>query len=116
MRIKLAAILQETIFQYDLDIIQHEGWVYIGIQKGMVGLKQAGKIANDHLCAHLKKCGYVLVRHTPALWKHESRNIMFTLVVDDFGINFNNRWDSEHLSSALEYLYAITKDWEVKTF
>ena len=54
MRIKLAAILQETIFQYDLDIIQHEGWVYIGIQKGMVGLKQAGKIANDHLCAHLK--------------------------------------------------------------
>ena len=54
MRIKLAAIPQDIIDQYGLGKIQHEGWVYIEIQKGMPGLKQTSKIANDRLCA-LKK-------------------------------------------------------------
>ena len=52
MRIKLAAILKEIIDQYDLETIKLEGWVYIEIQKGMSGLKQAGMIANDSLCTH----------------------------------------------------------------
>ena len=47
MRIQLAAITQEIIYHYDLDTIQHEGWVYIEIQKGMLGLKQDSKIVND---------------------------------------------------------------------
>ena len=54
------------------------------------------------------------MHQSPAIWKHDTRNIMFTLVVDDFGIKFTNRQDSEHLASALEDLYVITKDWEGK--
>ena len=54
MWIKLSSILQEIIDQYNLEVIQHDGWVYIKIQKGMPGLKQAGKIDNYRLCTHLK--------------------------------------------------------------
>ena len=112
MSIKLAAIPQEIIYQYDFEVIHHEVWVYIEIQKVMPVLKQAGNISNEHMCAHLKKYGYAPVLHTPVLWKHESRNIMFTLVMDDSGIKFTSRRDIEHLGSALKDLYVITKDWE----
>ena len=37
---------------------------------------------------------------------------MFTLVLDDFGINFISRQDAFHLYRALEDLYVVTKDWE----
>ena len=75
-------------------------------------LKKSGKISNDRLCVHLKKYGYAPVKYTPALWKQDSRNVMFTLVVDDFGIKSASRLDAEYLASALENLYVITKDWE----
>ena len=39
MKIQLTLIQQDIIYQYDLDTIQHEGWVYIEIQKVMPGLK-----------------------------------------------------------------------------
>ena len=67
-------------------------------------------------CAPIKKYGYAPVRHTPALWKHETRNTMCTLVVDDFGIKFTSRQDAYHLASAIEDFYVITKDWEVNVF
>ena len=82
----------------------------------MPGLKKSVKITNDRLCNHLKKYGYAPVRHTPALWKHTTINIIFTLVVDDSGIKLTRRQDVEHLSSALEDLYNIKKDWEGKYF
>ena len=41
---------------------------------------------------------------------------MFTLVVDDFRIKFTIRQDAEHLASALDDLYIITKNWEGTIF
>ena len=35
----------------------------------------------------LKTYGYEPVRHTPGIWRHYSRPISFTVVVDDFGVN-----------------------------
>ena len=51
--------------------------------------------------------------HTPALWKHTSRNIVFALVVDNFGVNYSNRKDAEHLGNPLQLLYPVTTDWTV---
>ena len=48
---------------------------------------------------------------TPDLWKHGTRNIMFTLVVDNYGIKFASSQDAEHLVSALGDLYVVTKYW-----
>jgi hypothetical protein len=33
----------------------------------------------------------------PGLWKNNANDLMFTLVVDDFGIKFTNTADAEHL-------------------
>jgi hypothetical protein len=46
MVINLASLPQETIETYDLNELAHDGKVYIEIQKGMYGLRQAGILAN----------------------------------------------------------------------
>ena len=78
----------EIIYQYNLHSIAKDDWVYCKIRKGMPGLKQAGKIANERLKKHLANFGYASCKFTAALWKHNIRNITFTLVVDDFGIKY----------------------------
>ena len=43
-------ISQPIIDKYNLeDMFDNKGYVYLEIQRGMYGLKQAGKIANDQL-------------------------------------------------------------------
>jgi hypothetical protein len=53
--------------QYNLRELAVKGWIYLEIRKGMPGLKQAGKIANDRLTKHLGKYGYTPAPRTPAL-------------------------------------------------
>ena len=47
MKLSLACILDKLIDQYSLRMLSSDGWVYLEIRKGMPGLKQAGRIAND---------------------------------------------------------------------
>ena len=54
LRVRLSLIPPEVVEQYNLRRIAHDGWIYIEVQKGMPGLKQAGKVANDRLAAYLK--------------------------------------------------------------
>ena len=60
------------------------------IRKGMLVLKQAGKVTNDRLVEHLTKYGYSLVPQTPALWRHRNRDITCTLCLDDFGLKYTH--------------------------
>ena len=112
----LKLIPQEIIHEYNLIDVAVNGIVYIEIRKGMPGLKQAGKIANDRLTTHLARHGYHPVPHTPALWKHTTNSVYFTLVVDDFGIKYTNKADADHLLQALKQQYDITFDWEGKKY
>ena len=82
------------------------------IRNGMPGLKQAGKVANDRLITHLQKYGYSPCARTPALWKHATRPVTFTLCVDDFGIKYVGTENVEHLIRALRDMYTITVDWQ----
>ena len=75
MRLPLSEIPPVVIEQYDLARMAHNGWVYVRIVKGMPGLKQAGRIANDRLVKHLARFDFAPVRHTPSLWKHSTRPI-----------------------------------------
>ena len=86
------------------------------IRKGMYGLPAAGIIANKLLKARLAKKGYFELPHTPGLWKHVSRPIAFTLVVDDFGVKYEGKEHVEHLLVALEDNYTIENDWEGKLY
>ena len=68
MKIKYLEIPQEVVNKYNLDnIVAEDGYIYMEIRKGMPGLKQAGKIANDRLTKHLNKYGYRPCPHTPTL-------------------------------------------------
>ena len=80
------------------------------IWKGMPGLKLAGNVANVSLTEYLTKHGYAPVPRTPALWKHESLSITFTLVVGDFGVKYVGKNNAEHLIRALRELYEISID------
>jgi hypothetical protein len=86
MVINLSSLPQETIDNYDLIELAQDGKLYIEIQKGMYGLPQAGILANELLQRSLAKDGYRPTQHTHGLWKHDTRPISFSLVVDDFGV------------------------------
>ena len=107
---------EDIVKQYNSTNLVHKSMIYVEIQKGMPGLKQAGKIAHDRLREHLKKYGYAPVQRTSALWKHNSRKIIFSLVIDDFGIKNIEKTDALHLIQALQDLYEITIDWNGKKY
>jgi hypothetical protein len=62
--------------------------VYIEVQKGMCGMPQASILANQLLARHLAIHGYHQTKFTPGLWRHVTHPIQFTLVVDDFGVQY----------------------------
>ena len=116
MKIPINIIPQDIIERYKLLEKVHKGYVYVEIRKGMYGLPQAGKIANDELQRQLKPHGYRPVKHTPGLWKHDTRATMFTLVVDDFGTKIVGEDDEKHLIETLQKYYTISIDKEGKFY
>ena len=52
----------------------------------------------------------------PGLWKHDTRPIQFTLVVDDFGVKNTPQEDVIHLKTVIEHDYTVTADWTGKRY
>jgi hypothetical protein len=101
MKLHISKIPDEIIEEYNLaSITTTDGWVYMEIRKGMPGLKQAGRIANDRLTIHLAKFGYRPVPVTPSLWTHDTCPVDFSLVVDDFGVKYVGKEHAMHLLTA----------------
>ena len=61
------------------------------IIRRMYGLSQAGILAKQLVAQFLGNHGYYQVKHTPVLWQHLWRTILFTLVVNNFGIVYVGR-------------------------
>ena len=70
-------LLQVLRDKYQIQDMEKDGWVYMKIVKGMPGLKQSARLANERLVHRLAPYGYGPVEHTPSLWKHESNRILF---------------------------------------
>ena len=111
MRIRVDDIPPDIMRRYNLDAKIHNGYVYVEIRKGMYGLPQAGPLANDRLVKFLAQHGSYQNPHTHGLFKHESRPVTFSLVVDDFGIKYVGKENAQHLIDALQTQYTITTDW-----
>ena len=79
-------------------------------------IKQAGKITNDNLIEYIKEFGYYPFRKTPGLWLHKTRNISFTLVVDDLGVKYIEKADADHLFSEIKAKYPFKIDWKANTY
>lgn len=111
MRVELKHIPDDVQEKYNLQTFAQNGAVLMEVNKGIYGLPQAGKLAQDRLVKHLLKHGYTQAKHTPCLFTHQTRRIAFTLVVDDFGIKYHDEADVLHLLAALRELYVMTEDW-----
>jgi hypothetical protein len=111
MVINLSSLPQEIIDKFGLLELAHDGHVYIEIQKGMYGLPQAGILANELLQHRLALDGYRPTKHTHGLWKHKTRPVWFSLLVDDFGIKYIGRDNAEHLLDSIKNNYDISSDW-----
>ena len=117
MKSHIATIPQEIIDDYNLlNIVDNQGFVYVNIFKGMYGLKQAGITAHKALIHHLTPFRYHPYRHTPGIWQHDTRDTIFTLVVDDFSIKYTSLENSQHLLHALREKYTISEDWEANIY
>ena len=97
-----------------MDAIVDNGFVYAKINKAWYGLKQSGKIAHNDLVKHLNKHDYVQAEFTDGLFVHKLRDISFPLVVDDFGIQYTNKQDVDHLISIMRSKYKFKVDFDAK--
>ena len=117
MQLKLNDIPDKIIIEYKLRDIAKEDWyVYCKIQKGMYRLPQAGIIAQDLLQERLAKVGHHQSKIIPGLWTHEMRKTCFTLVVDNFAIQYTSKENAQHLIDTLKQDYTITIDWDATKY
>ena len=77
----------------------------------MPGLKQAVRIDNDRIEAHISHFVLAPVPRTPALWKHTTKPITLSLVVDNFGVRYVGKENSNYLIQSLQKWYIIFIDW-----
>ncbi len=113
IRIKLSNIPDEIIIEYMLhEKSTSNGSIYIMATKGMYGLPQAGLIANKLLELRLNKHRYRQSKLVPGLWRHDTRPIQFTLIVDDFGVKYVGKENALHLKHLLKEHYQLTCDWD----
>ena len=73
-------------------------------------MPQAGILANKQLREKLQPHGYYEVMHTPGLWRHVTRPVQFSLVVDDFGVKYVGEEHANHLLSVLRKYYTVDKN------
>ena len=85
-------------------------------EKAIPGLKQSGLLSHNQLKDTLATGGYFPSKHTNGLWLHKTRDISFTLVVDDFGVKYTHKSDADHLLNLLKASYPITIDWSGKKY
>ena len=112
MRVKYKYFPADIRKRYQLDnIVTVDGYIYIRINKGMYGLKQAALLAYNNLKRCLAPHGYAPVPGTVGLWNHHTRPIQFCLCVDDFGIKYSHKHDAQHLLDSINQHYAYTTDW-----
>ena len=111
MRLKLADLPDNIIKLYKLHDLAHDSYVFVRIQKGMYGLPQAGKIAQELLEKRLQANGYNQSKINPGFWTHSWGPICFALCVDDFGVKYVGKSHADHLIKTLMEHYEISSDW-----
>ena len=105
VKIKLTDIPHEFIDEHNLHDYVHEGWVYFEIRNGVYGILQSGSLANDQLETCLLKHDYYQCPQTPGLWRHKWQPVLFSLIVDDFGVEYVGNHHADHLLNALKENY-----------
>ena len=82
------------------------------MRRAVWGLPQACILANKLLKRGLAPHGYFKCKQTPGLWKHTTRPITFTLVVNEFGVKYECQEDIDHLIVCIKKKYELTINWD----
>ena len=77
----------------------------------MYGLPHIGKWSIDLLVKRLVKHGYSSSNITAGCWRHDSRPIDFTLMVDDFTVTYSGKEHADHLMDSLKKHHPVAADW-----
>ena len=117
VKVRAKYIPEGNIKKHNLkQYIEDNGWIHFEIGKGMYGIPEAGRLANDLLRVRLKKYGYIEATHTPNYWKHMWKPISWTLIVDDFGFNYTNKRHVDELLKIMSQWYVMKMDWKGTSF
>jgi hypothetical protein len=101
--IHIDKIPTEVMDKYNLMPLLYNKHIYFEIRKCIYGLLQAGKLSQTRLIRHISTHGnYAQCPNTPCLFRHITRDIMFSLVVDDFGVRYTKQEDADQLIQTLE--------------
>jgi len=112
MKIPVALFPEWIKKQYNIDThTRDEGFVFLEIRQAVWGLPQVGVLASKLLRKHLKPQGYYECVNTPGLWRHATRPITFSLMVNNFGIKYVGKEHADHLIKCLKEKYKLIKDW-----
>lgn len=112
IRMKLDMFPEDVVEHYNLNELAHNGHVYAECVQGIYGLPQAGILAQQLLEKRLEAHGYRQSKVTPGFWRHDTRPIAFTLVVDDFGVRYVGEEHAQHLLAVIQQHYKCTADWK----
>ena len=81
------------------------------IAKGACVLPHATMLAYKHSKQRLGRKSFFKMPDTPGLWKHYSRPISFTLIVDNSSIKYMGKDPALHLTATIKYDYTVQVDW-----
>ena len=73
-------------------------------------------LSQELLEQRLQKKGYTQSKVTPGFWTYAWRPISFTLVFDDFGVNYVGKEHADRLVRVLKENYKISEDWGGKKY
>lgn len=104
MWIPLKYFSAKLITLYNLISIQHNGMVMMQLDKSIYGLPQAGILSQQRLVEQLSFHGYTECPNSSCLFRHNTRNTKFTLVVDDFLSSMTPK-------TMLSQIYTLRTDW-----
>jgi hypothetical protein len=113
--VSLAQIPPATQAKYYVENLVVNGKVLVEITGGIYGLPQSGLLAQKDLIKLLEANGYYMTT-TNCLFRHRTRDIYFSLIVDDFGVNYTKEEDVNHLIGVLGTKYKTHIDWSGTRF
>ena len=112
VRIKISDIPQDFVDKYNLLDFVRYGWIYFEINHGVYGLLQSVILANNLLEKLLSKHGYYQCATTLGLRCHKWHPILFSIIVDDFCVEYVGKRHAQHLCDALKEYYKIAENWK----
>lgn len=83
--------------RYNLYQLVDNEYIYIKIKKGMYGLNQATLLDYEMLLEIINKAGFHQIPTSLGLLKHDTKQKISSLYVENFGIKYYNMEDLEHL-------------------